>query len=420
MSNKSKDNYFEIAARLQAIIDTAIDGIIIIDDRGLIESINEAAATLFNHSKESVIGKNITMLMPDPYKSEHDGYLRRYSETKVPHIIGTGREVQGLKKNGDIFPFRLAVGEVVLNDRLIYTGIIHDLSEIHKAQQNLKDANEVLEFKVDERTREMEKVVNRLLETNSLLEKRETELKLSIKKERELNDLKSRFVSMASHEFRTPLSTILSSAAIISRYTETDQQSNREKHVGRIKSAVTTLTGILNDFLSLGKLEEGAVEVNEEEVGIYEIIVEVRDELQGLLKNDQKIVTQGSLKTTTVYTDKRILKNILFNLLSNAIKYSNSGDQIILELQKENNDIKLSVIDQGIGIPDADQKYLFSNFFRASNVENIQGTGLGLQIVKRYVHLLGGTIDFSSEVGQGATFTFTIPTGRNIKQPIQY
>jgi len=248
------DSQNDLAVTLKAIIETAIDGIITIDDRGRVESVNAAAAKQFGFAVEEIVGNNVKMLMPEPYHSEHDGYLHRYNTTKEPRIIGTGREVIGQRKDKSQFPFSLAVSEVILNDRVIFAGIIHDLSDVKRAEKDLIKLNEKLEEKVEERTNELEKVVNKLLKTNTKLETSEKELNLALAKEKELSELKSRFVSMASHEFRTPLSTIMSSASLISKYTEEAQNEKRQKHVNRIKSAVINLTGILNDFLSLSKI----------------------------------------------------------------------------------------------------------------------------------------------------------------------
>lgn len=404
MDNKHKD----LASTLQGIIDTAIDGIITIDDRGRVETINNSAAMQFGYQQSEIIGNNIKMLMPEPYHTEHDGYLHRYKVTKEPRIIGIGREVIGQRKDLSQFPFRLAVSEVILNDRIIYAGIIHDLSDIKSAEKELKDLNERLEAKVDERTTELEKVVNQLLEMNGKLKESESNLNLALSKEKELNELKSRFVSMASHEFRTPLSTIMSSASLISKYTEEAQNEKRQKHVGRIKSAVTNLTGILNDFLSLSKIEEGKITVVREHLNLDDLCALVTDEVKGLLKKGQHI-KHGHNDQVSIYTDKRILKNVLFNLISNAIKYSKEDAIIECKISTGVDVIQIDVIDAGIGIPENEQQYMFDRFFRASNVETIQGTGLGLNIVKRYVELLGGTISFKSTLGIGTTFTVIIP-----------
>jgi len=392
----------DLSARLQAVIDTALDGIMTINTRGIVETMNNSAATLFGYDREEVIGNNISMLMPDPDRSSHDGYLERYQKTRVPHIIGIGREVFGLKKNGETFPFRLAVSEVILNDRIIFTGIIHDTTEIHNAHKKL-------ETKVEERTEELEKTINLLKKSNSKLEENENLLTSALLKEKELNELKSRFVTMASHEFKTPLSTILSSASLISKYQTDDTLENRERHVGKIKSAVQNLTGILNDFLSLSRIEEGLVKVVLEKFDLSILLDSVVSELKHLTKGGKKIQTVFLSENTIVKSDKRIIKNLLFNLMSNALKYSLENGVVECKVEFVNQDLKIEVTDHGIGIPESDQKYLFQRFFRAGNVQNIEGTGLGLHIVKGYVDLLKGTISFQSIQNSHTTFEVIIP-----------
>lgn len=407
--NDRKENAEDIVMRLRAVIDTAIDGIITIDSNGKIESINKAAARLFQYSVEEVLGKNINMLMPEPDHSRHDGYMQRYMHSGEAKIIGKGREVNGLKRDGTIFPFNLAVSEVRLADKIIFTGIIHDLTEIKIAQQHILDLNEALEHKVEERTNELEEVVNELLKINAKLHDREIELKVALEKEKELNVLKSRFVSMASHEFRTPLSTILSSATLIAKYEETDQADKRVKHIERIKTAVENMTGILNDFLSLSKLEEGKTKLQKTKLQIRDICEETLDSIQIIKKKGQQIIYHHQTEDLCITTDKNILKNIMFNLISNAIKYSDEGSKIDCYIESDAKYTIFTVKDEGIGIPEAEQKFLFERFYRASNAENIQGTGLGLNIVKSYLDLLKGEIEFESVQGIGTSFKVRIP-----------
>ena len=407
--NSLDQNFEDLALTLNAIIETAIDGIITIDERGKIESINRAAVSLFQYSKEEVVGKNVSILMPNPHQTNHDSYIKKYQNTGVAHIIGIGREVEGLKKDGTLFPFNLAISEVKLKDRTIYTGIIHDLTAIKNAQIKILDLNNKLEEKVVRRTNELEEVVNKLLATNIKLHDREAELKIALEKEKELNILKSRFVSMASHEFRTPLSTINSSASLISKYPEGDQNQQRLKHINRIKSAVENLTLILNDFLSLSKLEEGKTITHYSDVKLQNLAEEVFDSIQSIKKEGQKINVYLDNEELIIYSDKNIVKNIMFNLLSNAIKYSDEHTNIKCSIETESNYTIFTVQDQGMGIPDSEKKFMFERFFRASNAENIQGTGLGLNIVKSYLELLHGDITYESEIGVGTTFIVRIP-----------
>ena len=270
----------ESAERLKAVFRSAIDGIITIDRRGIMESVNDSAATLFGYSREEMVGNNVSMLMPEPDRSQHDGYISRYLETGIPRVIGIGREVTGRRNDGSLFPFRLSLSVVELPDNILFTGVVHDISEIKRAEEQLRALNTELEARVLERTDQLTEAVNRLLQTNRdlkreveerrraeyALQQSQEELRRALDKEKDLNELKSKFVTLASHEFRTPLGTILSSASLIARYADSSAQDRREKHIGRIRSAVQNLNGILDDFLSLGKLEEGRIEPRPEPV----------------------------------------------------------------------------------------------------------------------------------------------------------
>jgi len=237
-------------------------------------------------------------------------------------------------------------------------------------------------------------------------------LRQAFEKERELNELKSRFVSMASHEFRTPLSTVLSSASLLTKYKDAEDQPKRERHIEKIKASVKQLNDILEDFLSLGKLDEGKVAVSVNEFSLNDLIQDVIDEMKGLAKDKQKIVysmNYGEL----IATDKKLLRNVLINLISNAIKFSGEDSSVWVNSNVNNGTVYISVKDEGIGISDDDKIHLFSSFFRGKNVLNIQGTGLGLHIVKRYMDLLDGEVDLESQLGKGTTITIKIP----IKHP---
>lgn len=408
---------------LQSIVETAIDCIILIDATGTILMINGAGLKLFGYSLDELIGQNITLLMPSPHKEVHHTYIHNYLETGVKKIIGVGREVEGLRKDGSLFPARLAVSEIILNDGHFFTGIIHDLTEMKTIENNILRLNRELEQLVIERTIELQDTVNLLLETNQQLnrsiEKHETfemallatrdELRKSLEKEKELNTLKSRFVSMASHEFKTPLASILSSAALIARYENADQATDRARHVDRIKSSVTHLNNILTDFLSITRLEEGQFVPVITTFQLEEVLNELSNETEQMLKKGQSFVCHFDKQHLEIQTDKNILRNILYNLVSNAIKYSEEGKTIYCEVTVPDQQVVIQIRDEGVGIPAADQKHIGSRFFRASNVINIPGTGLGLNIVIAYLHALKGELAFESDSETGTTFTISLP-----------
>ncbi|HVW94515.1 MAG TPA: PAS domain-containing sensor histidine kinase [Mucilaginibacter sp.] len=393
----------ENVALLNAIIQNAIDGIITIDERGIVESINPSACKLFLYEPEEVIGNNISMLMPPPDRDRHDEYINRYQNTRVPHIIGIGREVTGLRKDGTRFPFRLGVSEVTFTERKIFTGFIHDLTREKEAEEQLKQYANHLEELVESRT-------TSLKDTVSALQIAKEEVSVSLEKEKELNQLKSRFVSMASHEFRTPLSAVQLSASLIEKYAQPFDNPNIAKHVGKIKKAVGNLTSILNDFLSLEKLEAGKVEFTMSRFDLVKFSEEITEEMQVVAKQNQTIIYQHTGISSVVNLDQSLLKNCIINLISNAIKYS--GENTFIEFMTEINDKQclITVKDNGIGIPEADQKHLFEAFFRAHNTGSIPGTGLGLNIVARYARLMHGKVNFKSEINKGTLFTISFPT----------
>ncbi len=387
----------ERAKLLNAIIENAIDGIITIDDKGIIENINPAALTLFGYTREEIIDKNVSVLMPEPDKKNHDTYLSKYNETGKRNIIGIGREVYGQRKDGSIFPFRLGVSEVKFSDRKIFTGFIHDLSRQKDDEIRIKSYTEELEIKIKERTRDLVKLINEL-------ESAKEHVSALFEKEKELNQLKTRFVSMASHEFRTPLSSIQLSASLIDKYTIKNDVASVEKHTSKIKNSINNLTTILNDFLSLEKLEAGKVEANASEFSIIAFAEEIAEEMQLISKQNQLIVYEHTGTTAQVYLDQNLLKNCIINLISNAIKYSGENTMIQFNSIINNRQLVVEVKDNGIGIPKLEQNNLFEPFFRAHNTGDIPGTGLGLNIVKRYVGLMNGTVSCESAQNVGTTF----------------
>lgn len=208
---------------------------------------------------------------------------------------------------------------------------------------------------------------------------------------------------MASHEFRTPLSTILSSASLVAKYTETTQQENRDKHINRIKTSVSNLTDLLNEFLSIGKIEDGKITAHYSHFNIRELLETVCAEMQNLVKSGQRIkyTHQGN---EVVYLDPSLLRNVILNLLSNAIKFTPENGAIIIAGAANDKEVIISVKDSGLGISKEDQEHLFERFFRGTNAANIQGTGLGLHIVSKYIELMDGQISYNSELEKGTEF----------------
>ena len=261
-------------------------------------------------------------------------------------------------------------------------------------------------LKINHKQNQIIKLNNNLEEKVKLRTAKLTEL---LAKETELNEMKSNFISMASHELRTPLAAINSSASIIEMYNANEKDEKLIKHINRIYSNVKNLSDILNNFLSLGKIESGKITIGHSLINLPEFINEVVDELDVLAnKKNQRIIYKhrGDL---VIDNSDELLRNILINLISNAIKYSQENTEIIVTSFIENKNVTLTVQDHGIGIPEKDQSKLFTPFFRASNTKSIQGTGIGLNIVKQYLEMMNGQISFESKNNEGATFNIEFP-----------
>ncbi|UKB86016.1 PAS domain-containing sensor histidine kinase [Chryseobacterium sp. MEBOG06] len=379
-------------------IETAIDGIIIIDRRGRIESLNPSVLKIFGYVEEDLLGENISILMSEPDKSRYENHLIYCQHTEKRICLEKEREVRGLKKDGSRFYFRFAVTEIQLQSRIIYTSFIHDLSKEKEAEEYLKKYTSELEEIVESRTQHLEQML-------FTLEKSKEETSISLEKEKDLNRMKSRFVSMASHEFRTPLSSMQLSVVLIEKYLQISDSDQILKHLHKIRNTITCLNAILNDFLSLEKLDIGILKPYNESFDIVQFSKELTEEMQLTTKENQIIIYQHTGAYSKIHIDKNLLRNCLLNLVTNAIKYS--GEHTLIDFSTEINEEEYSftIKDNGLGIPLEDHSFIFQPFFRAHNIGDISGTGLGLNIVLRYVDLLKGEIHFESEPGVGTRFT---------------
>ncbi len=391
-------------------------GIIVSNTEGVIEQINPFASRLFGYETDELVGKKIEVLIPKKLTHKHIEHRAHYNENPKPRSMGIGMDLWAARKDNTEFPVEISLANYEIEGRKLIVSFINDITERKKTADALKKLNSELEKKVNERTNELSQAIMELQHINGNLEqemeqrkKAEEEVRHAFEKERELSELKSRFVSMASHEFRTPLAGILSSASLITRYDKESDAEKRNKHINTIKGAVQNLTSILNDFLSLDKLEQGKTECRPSAFLVIDFINELIEETTLQPGQENRIVHQHRGKNNEVKLDKDMLKNILINLLSNALKYSKTDKQVILTSTLDDSHLTITIEDEGIGIPQADQKHLFETFFRAKNSYTIQGTGLGLNIVKRYLDLMGGNIHFTSTENSGTTFTITLP-----------
>ena len=402
-------------AHLTSLFENATEGIVLTDRSGKIVLVNPAAQRMFGYSAEELVGSPVEVLIPPRYQTPHEQLRKDFHQHPQNREMGHGRDLYARRKDGSDMPVEVSLSHYQREGELFVIAFVIDItqrkkieSSIKKQQQELEQMagdmrklNAQLEAKVEERTLILKEALKKLEESQQ-------ELNESLSKEKQLNEIKSRFVSMASHEFRTPLSTILSSATLVSKYTAAEENDKRERHVKKIKDSVSHLNNLLEDFLSLGKLEEGKVSVSISSFAVKEFIEDIIEEMKVIQKKGQQIICtyEGEENFTT---DKRLLKNILINLFSNAFKFSAEDSPVWLHIKNVNRHLDVVIKDEGVGISEEDQHHLFTTFFRGKNVTNIEGTGLGLPIVKRYVDLLNGDLLLKSELGRGTTVNFTLP-----------
>jgi len=398
----------------------------------IIELSKEGNIMLFNHKAEEitgykaseVVGKNWFDLILEPhlvkvFKAEWNAIFsgkQELIEFLTHKILTKSNETKIIKWHS--ISNKNEKNEI---ESVLASGI--DITQLMNTERELKLLNSRLEKEVANRTNELVNVVNRLLNTNRKLDSEiierenaeiallesEAQLRLSLEKELELNQLKSRFLSMASHEFKTPISTVLSSVSILERYEEGQVSEKKQKHFKRIKSALNHMTFMLDDFFSISKFEEGRINTQETSLLLNDFFMKIIDAFQNNLKENQTIQLKGVDHDFKIRTDPNLLRQIILNLLSNASKYSGIGEQIMIRIEDQQSTIRIEVEDRGMGISPEDQKHLFTRFFRADNVSHIKGTGLGLNIVRDYVKLLKGEITLTSKEGKGSLFVVSLP-----------
>ena len=360
----------ELEQRFEFLVRHVKDyAIFMIDPEGRVMSWNKGAQQIKGYTQAEIIGQPISVFYTDEDNQRGEPYLnlRRALEEGRYESIGLRK-----RKDGSIF-YADVVFTPIYDDKNVLKGfakITRDISNQRKAEQDMQE---------------------------------------TLRREKELNEMKSRFVSLASHEFKTPLSVILSSVSLIEKYPETEQQDKRLKHIHRIKSNVNNLKQILNDFLSLEKLEDGIIENCPVETDLVQLVGETIHDMEETRKAGQVVHLHTEGEPRTVMVDAQLLRNVLNNLLSNAIKYSAEGSAIDCTLTYHAVTVDIAFRDRGIGIPVEERPHLFERFFRATNTTGISGTGLGLSIVRRYLDLIGGDIRLSGEPGEGSTFTVTLP-----------
>jgi PAS domain S-box-containing protein len=391
----------------ETIFNHVNEGVLIVDSSGKILLSNPKLVEMFGYDDGDLSGVIVETLIPSVLSNRHERYREEYMRNPVRRPMGKNMTLHGKHKSGKEFPIEISLSYYRTEESIFVIAFVIDISDrfdqqarIQRMNSELKSLNESLEKKVAERTLVLKEALHEL-------EVSRDDLTQALENEKGLNELKSRFISTASHEFRTPLSTILSSVSLIQKYTTAEDQEKREKHILKIKNAVSGLTEILNDFLSLGKLEEGKMAAKPAPHDIYYLIKEVVSDINSIVRSGQTITySTGSF---TMLIDRQLLRNVMFNLLSNAIKFSSEGAVIDVNIDVKESEVIIAVKDQGIGISDADLKNLFGRFFRGANAVAIPGTGLGLNIVTKYLELMQGTITCKSELNVGSTFYINLP-----------
>jgi len=407
-----------VGSQFEALFEYATIGILITDQRGLIINFNSLAEQLFGYRRNELTGKPVEDLLPEDIRQRHAVLKGRFMEHPGNRPMGANRDLFARRKDGTVFPVEVSLSHFRMEGEVFVIAFIIDITirkkteeaiqlqqkELERVSRQIRKLNAELEQKVEDRTKMLREALGEL-------ERSGDELSRLLQREKELSDMKSKFVTMASHEFRTPLSTILSSATLIRKYGSPEDADKRDKHLNRIRDSVENMRDILEDFLSLGKMEEGLIQLNPEILSpdeLEEEINRIAGEMQALTRRGEKIHYVNTVDRN-VSIDIKLLRHVLTNLLSNAIKFSLDGQQVEMSSGIEEGKLKLVVRDHGIGISTDDQKHLFERFFRGENAANIQGTGIGLYIISRYMELAKGSIKLESDLGKGTTFSLFLP-----------
>ncbi|MDX1828998.1 MAG: PAS domain-containing sensor histidine kinase [Lutibacter sp.] len=392
------------------------EGVIIVDNEQRIIAANNSVEKMFGYENGELNNQHSKIIIPNRYLTTHKKRLEYFLKKGNLNYQRRGIYLYGLKKNGEEFPVEFSINSFKYYDETFLLALIIDITQRKEIEGKIDKLNLELENKVKQKTADLSNTILQLKEINYNYKKEiakrieiENKMKIALEKEKELNELKTKFLSMVSHEFKTPLSGILTSTILLDKYKLTSQYEKRKKHLKKITSKVKYLDNILNDFLSIERIDSSNINYKHSYFNLIKVINEVVYNANMLLKSGQKIIIPLDADDYMLYQDENVLEIILLNLIHNAIKYSPENSIIKIEFEQNSNFVQFKIIDNGIGIPENDQKFIFNRYFRANNVLNIQGTGIGLNIVKSHIENLGGTINFTSKENRGSTFTFKLP-----------
>jgi PAS domain S-box-containing protein len=407
--------FFKENSNIINLLSSAIsEGIIVVNREQFIVGTNNSANEMFGYDKGVLIGKPLSTLIPPKFHHNHGSHFSGFMQKSGKRQMGQGRDLFGIRKNGQEFPVEAGLNPFEVDGVTYVMALVIDITERKHQERQIGYLNSQLEAKIEQRTKELNDIVLELRGEVTLRKEAESKAKMALKKERELNDLKTKFLSLVSHEFKTPLSSILTSATLISKYQLSEQQAKRDKHLDTIKNKVKYLDTILTDFLSVERLESGKVNYKVTTFPLSKLVNEVIYDANMLLKTGQNIHYPDNIDEVIIDFDEKILELILSNLIHNAIKYSPEHSSIDIKVVHNKKMVTLKVIDKGMGIPKEEQKFIFNRYFRAENALLTQGTGIGLNIVKGHLENLGGAIDFISEENKGSTFNIQLPVLNNL------
>ncbi|VAW26064.1 Two-component system sensor histidine kinase [hydrothermal vent metagenome] len=401
--------FHENASVFNVLFEAVSEGVVVVDENQTIVATNVAAEQMFGYVKNELLNKHLNILIPSNQHAAHSGYYKTFHKQSSARKMGQSKNLFGAHKNGHKFPVEVGLNPFKIKTKKYVMSILIDITTRKESEEKIIELNGLLKDKISVRTIELNNTVANLKDEIEKRIKAESKLIKALKKEKELNELKTKFLSLVSHEFKTPLSGILNAALLTGRYKDSDMQYKREKHLLTIKNKVHYLDGILNDFLSVERLESGKVKYKFSYFKLSKVVNEVVYNANLMLKSGQRINYPSNIDNLDVYQDEKILELILSNLLRNAIKYSPENTEIDFKIRIESKGLIFEIKDQGIGIPFKDQKYIFKRYFRAENALTNEGTGIGLNIVKGHLESLGGTISFLSVENKGTTFIINLP-----------
>lgn len=385
------------------------EGVVIVDSSQQIVSVNKSLEQMFGYSNHELLGQHLNILIPKNIHSVHGTYVKDFIKKSDKRQMGHGRNLFGVHKKGHLIPVEAGLNPFEWEGKSFVMALVIDITERREQEQKIVELNNKLEERIQQRTKELNSTVEELQQEIEKRKAAEKKIKSALKREKELNELKTKFLSMVSHEFKTPLSGILTSTILLSKYKLGEQQDKRNKHLRTITDKVHYLNNILNDFLSIERLDSGKENYKPTTFKLSKVINEVVYNANMLLKSGQRITFPPEVDEYILTQDEKIMELCLSNLIHNAIKYSSENTKIDIDVKQNEKMLTISVKDNGMGIPEKAQKHIFSRYFRAENAINDQGTGIGLNIVRGHLKNLGGNISFVSQENIGSTFTMSIP-----------